>query len=150
MDDALFREMLIWCLGLGASAFVLGGLLTRVSGVFEEEGRRITLRQLGPWVWGHCAFEGGKQNYTGFAVFGRVRLARRDFGLAHLITLGFSQDNAETIEGQSTGLFRFRLVASGLSGVFRGYRFRQEGAQMRMHGLGPAQARSWRRLSELA
>lgn len=146
-DD--FWRMLILGTGcLGAIVWLVGGLLTPVAGRWRDpEGADIILQQLGPRVWGEGKLSGGFQRFSGWVMFGRVRLKRSDFGMAHLQSLGFSPEQVRQIEGQITGTLELKLSNRDLEGVFYGRKFSFEDKRVRSTPQAQATPRTWQRMA---
>jgi hypothetical protein len=127
-EDDLVRTTVITVFLVGIVAWLLGGFLTSVAGIWAAGERNVTLTQVGPWVWGDSTWSEGRQIYRGWVFFGRLRLTRYDFGAAHLATLGFSAEQTGALEGVSTGHFVLRRDGSRkLRGQFHGRKFSFEG-----------------------
>ena len=124
--DAVLRHALLILLVLVFAYGLIGGLMSRVSGAWRDGERLITLRQLGPFVHGHAARNGGWERYSGTVLWGRLRLRRYDGGLHHLEGLGFAPEVAPLLENQLMATFDLRLKGSVLEGVFEGRVIRSE------------------------
>ncbi|MEO1480562.1 MAG: hypothetical protein AAFU77_00540 [Myxococcota bacterium] len=145
--DFLLRMIGMGALGGGIVIFVLGGLFTPIGGIWRDGDRIITLTQLGPWVSGTADRDGGRETYSGYAWFFRVRLARRSHGERHLRLLGFQADAVPVVDGAVTARLRFILRDRRLDGEFSGVRFDFSEPPVRIltsAALAPAQ-RSWTR-----
>lgn len=128
-SDDVWRAATWLMLAGVAVLYLLGGFLTRIAGSWRQaDGTLLTLHQLGPWVWGESHPPGGQQLYRGQAVFGRIRLFRRDRGHAHLRGLGFSPEQAAVVEGRQTGSLHLRRARGDLLvGTFVGLAFSFDG-----------------------
>ncbi len=109
---------------LGIVVFFLGGVFTKVKGLWCEESRLINLQQFGPWCWGEAIVKGGKEVYSGTAIFGKVKLSRRDYGKGHLEELGFTLEQAQWVEGGVLVKLYFKLQANRLVGSMCGTQFK--------------------------
>jgi hypothetical protein len=121
--NELIRWIFLAVFGLGIFIWLIGGLLTPVSGRWRDGERLVELYQLGPRVRGVCRPPGGEERYRGSAWFGRVRLRRADHGEEHLRAMGFPDEVLHLMEGEITGYFRFSLSDLELVGEFEGRRF---------------------------
>lgn len=121
--DAILRFSVLIAAGVGLTTFLLGGFVTPVSGHWRDGDRLVDLHQWGPWLRGLADRPGGREQYRGIASFGRVWLARRDYGHGHLKRLGFVEEAIPVVEGAVTARLRFRLRARRLEGEFIGLRF---------------------------
>lgn len=135
---------------LVASAFclgIIGGLMTPVAGAWRDGDRVIYLQQIGPRVNGRAERAGGYETYSGWALFGRLWIARRDYGRQLLMTIGFPEETVEQIRGRVSARLSLRLVGDELAGYFRGTRFTFEGVPQRVVAERPEKPtlRKWKR-----
>ena len=144
-EDDLVRELFWFTCAAATAVGLVGGLLTSVAGRWADEGRLIRLRQLGPLVWGEALLSDGLQRFRGYAWGGRTVLYRRDYGQEHLMSLGFSAEQAQVVAGRVTGHFELRRVDSGLAGTFVGRRFRLENDRLRDQAAAAPVPRAWQR-----
>ena len=146
IDDVL-RTALVVGLGLAAGYALLGGLLTRVSGRWRDGDREITLRQFGPFLSGEALRPGGRERYSGFALWNRVRLRRSDSGVEYLKSLGFAPEIAPLVEHQIMASFDLKLEGGRLAGTFQGRIVRSERRPPRILSvsLTPPKPRTWTR-----
>jgi len=115
---------MIWLvLGLVAAVWFVGGYLFSAGGRWRDRDRIVELSQFGPWVWGRCIVPGGVQRYWGKIWFGDLILTRRDFGKEHLQTLGFSEMQAQAVEGEVMVRLKFKSEKGVLRGHLWGTRF---------------------------
>ena len=145
--DALLRSAIFIAMGLGALYAIVGGLMTRVGGRWRDGDRIIELRQFGPLISGDASRPGGWERYSGFAIWGRIRLTRRDGGLDYLKSLGFSAEVAPLIDDSVMASFDLRLNGSLLEGTMQGRVIRSERHPPRIISVGrtPSKPRTWTR-----
>ncbi len=145
--DAIFRLSVLIAAGVGLITFLLGGFVTPVSGHWRDGDRLVDLQQLGPWIRGQAERPGGLERYRGIASFGRVWLARRDYGPDHLKRIGFADQAIPVVDGQVTARLRFRFRGRHLEGEFIGLRFDFSDPPVRILSTAqiPATARRWER-----
>lgn len=116
---------LIWTAGAFAGvAWLVGGFLSPVAGQWRDRDKLIELTQFGPWVWGDCKIAGGTQRYRGKIWLGNLLLARRDYGKQHLRQLGFSEVQANSVEGQVMVRLKLKREGNALRGHLWGTRFK--------------------------
>ena len=139
------RLVVAIAVGLLLVTLTIGGLATPIDGTWRDGDRLITLRQRLFRVRGECERRGGFEIYRGWALFGRVWLARADHGAAHLQEMGFASAMAKAVDGQVTAHLAFRLADGRLHGTFTGLGFRFVGNPPRLAAADPqAQSeRSW-------
>ena len=147
-DDDIWRMVILILFGLVAIAWLLGGIFTPVAGRWrDEDGVEITLTQFGPRLRGRAELKGGGfQIFRGWALWGRVRLQRADWGIAHLTSLGFSPEQAGNIEGRPTGHLDLRRKSGELTGAFFGRKFSFEDDRVRSVPKAQSTPRVWKRL----
>jgi hypothetical protein len=145
--DEILRIALMVALGLGALYALLGGLMTRIGGRWRDGDRVINLRQFGPFVSGQAPRPGGWERYSGFALWGRVRLRRSDGGLEYLQSLGFAAEVAPLVEDQVMASFDLKLHGALLEGTFQGRIIRSERRPPKILSVSstPPKARRWTR-----
>lgn len=146
MDDETIRNIFLGALCLLSIGFCAGGFLYRVQGAWSDGARRIILAQFGPFVWGESHFETGFQRFSGRMAFGHLKLNRRDYGDAHLQSLGFTRAHLSAMQGAQTGFFKLRLTPEGaLEGLFFGRTFSARQNKMVPTSLAEAAPRIWQR-----
>ena len=121
--DTLLSITIISVLLAGVVIWSIGGFLTPVAGAWRNDDKLTILFQLGPKVWGYSETGTGKQLYTGFVSFGRLSLVRRDSGKAHLMGLGFSEEQAGLVESQIMMRLKLRYRDNQLRGEAWGSNF---------------------------
>ncbi len=102
---------------------MIGGFLTAAGGNWRDGERVVTIKQWGPFIQGLCKREGGGEVYKGYALFGIVRLRRYEYGLAHLVSIGFAEDTAPLVDGSCMGTLKLRRRGERLEGTFEGRKF---------------------------
>lgn len=151
MPDQTVRLVVLLCVGGAFLVLLLGSLLTPVGGLWRDGDRSITLRQLGPFVWGRCPRKGGHEEYRGWALFNVVRLERCAFGSAYLRDNGFSAPQQPFVTGQILARFVFRRRPDALVGTFQGRRFtfvERPRTRVDQVTLMPAEPRAWYRADD--
>lgn len=123
MVDELFTLVVYGAAVVLVLWWVGWGFAISVNGVWRDRDREIWLDQFGPILWGKCEVSEGVQQYRGVVSFGRILLKRRDFGQAHLRSLGFNQEQARLVDGSIMVRLRMRLVEDRLVGALEGTRF---------------------------
>jgi len=148
MDDSSVQQLIWAALALALPLCAVLGHWPPVAGRYGEGDRIITLRHVGPVVWGACRLLNGQERYLGWALLGRLHLRRYDSGPAHLMGRGFPQKQAHALDNVCTGLFALRRGPQGdLSGHFYGRRFQLQGERMVVVEILAPQSRHWRRLA---
>jgi hypothetical protein len=108
--------------GAFLAAWVLYASLHPVEGVWRREDapeELVLFEQFGPFVTGKRNVEGGNHQYSGVMTFSRLKLSRRDFGIPHLISVGFPESIAKKINGSVMASITLHLAsANRLEGLF--------------------------------
>lgn len=114
-------HLILILIGLGFIAWIVRGLMIRVSGAWErvDEGlphgqkELISLVQFGPFVRGRRMMKGGFQEYTGILRGRTIFLTRRDHGRELITSQGFPPELVPDIDGTVTAKMRLTLSADG-------------------------------------
>lgn len=146
-EDDIWRLVILALFAVAGIAWFLGGIFTPVAGRWrDDDGVEITLTQVGPRLRGRAELSGGFQIFRGWALWGRIRLQRADWGIAHLTALGFSAEQAGNIEGRTTGHLELTRQNGELAGVFFGRKFSFEDDRVRSVPKAQSTSRVWKRL----
>ncbi len=145
--DTLLAILVASALAIFAVAALMGGLLTSVGGLWQDGDRLIELWQVGPRLSGRCPREGGHELYRGWALFGRVWLARASVGDALLLAMGLPRSALKQLNGAVSARFRFRLCGDRLDGEFLGTQFHFTGEPQKLAGttVNAPTVRQWLR-----
>jgi hypothetical protein len=146
--EDLLRWTVIATAGAGALTYLIGGLLTPVSGRWRDGDRVIALRQIGPLISGLCIREGGEETYRGLARFGRVTLSRKTRGEPLLVSMGFAAEVTPLLEDCVMATYELKLKGDTLSGTFAGRVVRSHRSPPRIVAIQRREdePRTWKRI----